>query len=117
MFSQKDLKDLFTLKDDIGAVGRGGEGVTETGDKLGDGVIQPNEINYNDNTSSSKKVSSQDDLDTLKIVLSSKGLAGIWDHDFVGNSKLSTTNELENEAVRVANKAAGEFKTNIFSPY
>ena len=107
IFSQKDLKDLFTLKEDIGSMGKGGEGVTETGAKLGSGVIQPTQIKdlHNKNEESLK-----DNIDTLKSVLSSKGLAGIWDHDFSSISKFSSANDLEDEAVRVAKKAAGKLK-------
>jgi len=51
LFSQKDLKDLFTLQPDTKSISEGGSGVTETGDVVrGSGVVlHPCEIRDNEN--------------------------------------------------------------------
>ena len=104
LFSQKDLKDLFTLNEDTGAIGKGGEGITDTGRRLGDGVVQREQIEFQQ-----QKNSNSDNNQTLKSVLSSRGLAGIWDHDSIETSKdVDTVDELERHAYRVAEKAAGK---------
>jgi len=64
LFSQKDLRDLFTLKHDGGSIGSGGDGITETVEMTkGDGAVDiddPQEL----------------DDKTLKDVMKSKGRPG-----------------------------------------
>jgi hypothetical protein len=102
MFSQKDLRDLFTLKADVDSVAKGGEGVTETGELTkGRGVMDVEE--------GADETEFQDDKETITEVLKSKGLAGVFDHDIVDKpfaSKSSTLKEMENEASKVASRAA-----------
>ena len=102
LFSQRDLKDLFTLKADTGSVRSGGDGLTETGAATrGAGVLDPTE------TVTSEE--SKDNEETLKKVLKSKGLAGIFDHDFVeqdsSQPKRESVREMEEHAKRVARNA------------
>jgi DNA excision repair protein ERCC-6 len=104
LFSQRDLKDLFTLKADTGSVRSGGDGLTETGAVTKSvGVVDPDIV--------PAKETSRDDSETLKTVLKSKGLAGVFDHNFVDpddcNSRKSmTVREMEEQAKRVAREAA-----------
>lgn len=86
LFSQQQLKDLFTLKTDSGSFRDGGEGVTETGMITGgSGVIE-------------KPVEgdSKDSNETLKQVMRSRGLAGIFDHDVLEEDS-SQKNQIEKE--------------------
>lgn len=69
MFSQKDLRDLFTLKADVDSVAKGGEGITETGELTkGRGVV--------DVDADIEGKEAEDNSETLEMVLKSKGLAG-----------------------------------------
>lgn len=106
MFSQNDLKDFFTLKADDGSIITGGNGVTELGSiTRGQGVVTPEELLPDVDGEGS----GVDDNETLQTVMKSKGLAGIFDHDFVDSSaskKTTTTMEMEDKARRVAQKAA-----------
>ena len=118
MFSQKDLRDLFTLKPDANDV-RNGDGITETGELTkGRGVIYADDTgDGNDEVigrNSAGEVAealnnSKDNKDTIDEIMKSKGLAGIFDHDFVDNpssKKSLTINEMEQQAKKVAAKAA-----------
>ncbi len=102
MFSQKDLRDLFTLKADVHSVSKGGEGVTETGELTkGRGVIDVEE--------GPEESQGSDDKETMVEVLKSKGLAGVFDHDIVDKpyaKKSSTLREMERDASKVAARAA-----------
>ena len=110
LFSRKDLKDLFTLKADVGSVVNGGHGLTETGEMTrGAGVVDPDE----EGSSTTQSSSSKDDKKTLKSVLMSKGLAGVFDHGFVddpASRKSSSVLEMEQHAKRVAREAAKQLK-------
>ncbi|KAI2497754.1 hypothetical protein MHU86_16749 [Fragilaria crotonensis] len=106
LFSQRDLQDLFTLKADDGSVIRGGQGVTELGTiTKGQGVVDPEAV------ASRNKVDDDDDNDdmaTLETVMKSKGLAGVFDHDFVDTSdvkKSLAVREMEEKAKQVAAEA------------
>mmetsp|Transcript_12003 Transcript_12003/g.26179 ORF Transcript_12003/g.26179 Transcript_12003/m.26179 type:complete len:1309 (-) Transcript_12003:106-4032(-) len=97
LFSQKHLKDLFTLKADT-------NDVTETGEiTKGGGVV---EMNNSEEPSESENKDEQpaDNYDW------SKGLCGIFDHDFVENpsakKKPLSVVEMEENARKVAMKAA-----------
>lgn len=121
MFSQKDLRDLFTLKSDIRATG--GNGVTETGELTkGKGVINADDI---ENESPSCEADDlQDNKDTLDEVLKAKGLAGIFDHDIIDQpfaKKSQTAQEMEEQAKKVAARAAkilaeSSHQTSAFEP-
>ena len=90
LFSQKDLKDLFTLRADNGSLIAGGDGSTETSELTrGDGYVDPDEV--------ASKKSPSDDGETMRTVLKSKGLAGVFDHDVIESSdinKKSSTREM-----------------------
>mmetsp|Transcript_36444 Transcript_36444/g.76804 ORF Transcript_36444/g.76804 Transcript_36444/m.76804 type:complete len:1371 (-) Transcript_36444:194-4306(-) len=107
LFSQKDLKDLFTLKADT-------NDVTETGEiTKGRGVV---EMNVSEETGEHENGNKQqgDNKDTLDTVMKSKGLCGVFDHDFVENSstkkKPISEVEMEENARKVALKAARALK-------
>ena len=75
---------MFSLKADNGSIVSGGEGVTETSELTkGDGFVDPDDEN-------ATKGKHQDEGETMRTVMKSKGLAGIFDHDIVeggGNTK------------------------------
>ena len=110
MFSQKDLKDLFTLKPDSSNVHGGGDGVTETGELTkGRGVINEDDINDAKNEATNASSNFQDNKETLDEIMKSKGLAGIFDHDIVDqpfSKKSLTAKEMEDQATKAAEKAA-----------
>lgn len=124
LFSQKDLKDFFTLKPDVGSIARGGEGLTETGEITnGVGVVDPDEAG--DELAMDSEDAVEDNVNTLQEVLKSKGLAGVFDHDVVDYSKSknksSSVREMEEQAKAVARNAARELKkssvgNNPFEP-
>ena len=101
LFSQNDLKDLFTLKADSADS-------TETGKiTKGRGVVDVN-TSETDNTSDQGQEEAENG-ETLELVMKSKGLCGVFDHDFVENSsakKKPSEIEMEENAKRVAVKAA-----------
>jgi len=107
LFSQKDLRDFFTLKADDGSIISGDHGVTELGTiTRGQGVITPEEVLPN---TTGDEVGSVDDKETLVTVMKSQGLAGIFDHDFVDSSaskKTISILEMEEKARKVAQEAA-----------
>ena len=108
LFSQKDLKDLFTLKADT-------EDITETGEiTRGRGVV---DVNIPDAAVASEN--SGDDqpknIDTLEVVMKSKGLLGVFDHDFAENSssqkkKSMSEVEMEDDAKKTALKAVASLQ-------
>jgi DNA excision repair protein ERCC-6 len=103
LFSQKDLRDLFTLKTNVHSVSKGGDGITETGELTkGRGVV---DVDANANSGQE----AGENKETLAEVLKSKGLAGIFDHDIVDKpyaTKSLSVKEMELEASRVASRAA-----------
>jgi len=107
LFSQRDLRDFFTLKADDGSIIKGGHGMTETGALTrGRGVVDPDAMQSDD-------VGAGDNTETLETVMKSKGLAGVFDHDFVeatGNNKSISAQEMEEKAKRVARDAARAIK-------
>lgn len=117
LFSQRDLKDLFSLKADVGSVENGGQGLTETGEKTrGGGVVDPDtesvELSPDDSAH-------QENSDTLETVMKSKGLAGVFDHDFVdkpASRKSASALEMEDHAKRVARDAAAALKLSASFP-
>lgn len=101
LFSQKDLKDLFTLKADSGSITEGNGGMTETTQMTrGLGNVNPENI---DETGNQK-----DDGEIMKSVLQSQGLAGVFDHDIVednGTTKKASVREMEDRAKSIAREA------------
>ena len=106
LFSQKDLRDLFTLKADS-------KDATETGDiAKGHGVVG---MNITDEPPNSENDDEHliDNSHTLEAVMKSKGLCGVFDHDFVENTiskKPISVVEMEECARKVALKAAQALK-------
>lgn len=111
MFSQRDLKDLFTLSADSGSVRSGGNGMTATSKiTQGQGVVHAD-----DNEDDEERGPNDNDA-TLKKVMKSKGLAGIFDHHTVEVSvkgKSASVQEMEDQAKRVAREAAKALKNSI----
>ena len=109
LFSQRDLRDLFTLKDDTGSVRGGSDGVTDTGALTkGAGVIDPDE--------EPSEETLKDDQETLEQVMKSKGLAGIFDHNFVEQDcrqKSTSVREMEDRAKEVAKEAARALQLSV----
>lgn len=111
LFSQRDLRDLFTLKADTGSVRNGGDGSTETAAHTqGIGIIDPED-------DVGKDVDGKDDNgDTLKTVMQSKGLAGVFDHHFVEHDtsrKSTTVREMEQKAKEVARAAVSALRRSV----
>lgn len=109
LFSQHDLRDLFTLRMYTGSVRAGSEGITETGGLTkGAGVIDPDEEPSEDGL--------KDNQETLENVMKSKGLAGIFDHNFVeqdSRQKSTSVREMEEYAKRVALDAAEALRKSM----
>jgi len=111
LFSQKDLRDLFTLKADTGSVARGGDGMTVTGEiTRGGGVIDPDAAPAQGTAEETDK-NKKDDQATLEEVMKSKGLAGVFDHDFVDKpsarrNRSVAARQMEEQATNAANSAA-----------
>eukprot|EP00980_Cylindrotheca_fusiformis_P017502 scaffold5490_cov125-Cylindrotheca_fusiformis.AAC.19 len=117
LFSQKDLKDLFSLKADNGSVISGGDGLTETGELTkGDGYVDPDEDPSVDVDTG--------DGETMRTVLKSRGLAGVFDHGIVESTdvvKKASVREMEAKARQIAREAAGALQESVaeqesFSP-
>jgi DNA excision repair protein ERCC-6 len=111
LFTQKDLRDFFTLKADGGSVASGSDGITDTSEITKGGFVDPDDA-------IAANGSLQDNEETLRTVMKSKGLAGIFDHDFVeaNHTKKSTTErEIEEQAKRVAKSAVSALRKSVFS--
>jgi len=108
LFSQRDLKDLLSLKVDSGKIQSGGASSIETGRiTRRAGVADVNEP---------LATSTEDDGDTLKKVMQSNGLAGVFDHKFVEqdqSNKSSSILQMENHAKRIAREAAAALKESV----
>jgi DNA excision repair protein ERCC-6 len=107
LFSQKDLRDLFTLKADT-------DDITETGEiTRGKGVV---DVNIPDAAATSENNYEElpENSNTLEVVMKSKGLCGVFDHDFVENSsskkKSMSEIEMENDAKKTALKAVASLQ-------
>jgi len=110
LFSQRDLRDLFTLGADTGSVRSGGDGITETSKVTrGVGVVDAG-------TDLSEENDNDDNTETLKKVMKSQGLAGIFDHhsvEFEHKRKSTTVREMEEHAKRVAKEAVEALKKSV----
>jgi DNA excision repair protein ERCC-6 len=114
MFSQRDLKDLFTLTADSGSVKSGGDGMTATSKiTKGHGIVNADGSGDDDDD----EERGPDDNDaTLKKVMKSEGLAGIFDHHMVEatvKKKSAGAQEMEEQAKRVAREAAKALQNSI----
>jgi DNA excision repair protein ERCC-6 len=108
LFSQKDLKDLFTLKADT-------KDITETGEiTRGKGVVDVNMPDEADASENNDEEQAQKNNNTLEVVMKSKGLCGVFDHDFVENSsskkKSISEKEMEHDAKKTALKAVASLQ-------
>jgi len=114
LFSQKDLRDLFTLKVDGGSVSAGSEGITETGHLTkGEGYVDPD---HEEESNSGNGEGGNDDGETMQSVLRSKGLAGVFDHDLVESntpSQKASIREMEENAAKVARAAVSALKQSV----
>jgi len=113
LFSQRDLRDLFSLKADTGSVRSGGDGWTETSEATkGVGVVDPDE--------EIAEETSKDNEATLRKVMRSKGLAGVFDHGHVEHDptrKTATIREMEDQAKRVAREAVSALRRSVTSQH
>lgn len=110
LFSQRDLRDLFTLGQDTGSVRSGGDGITETSKVTrGIGVVDAE-------ADLSEETENDDNVATLKKVIKSQGLAGIFDHHSVEadhKRKSTTVREMEEHAKRVSKEAVEALKQSV----
>merc|ERR1719253_1299547 len=101
LFSQKHLKDLFTLNTDT-------SGSTETCRiTKGGGVVDMKRPDCPSRENNGKQQT--DNKDTLDSVMKTKGLCGVFDHDFIEDSsskKTMSVLEMEDNARKVALEAA-----------
>jgi DNA excision repair protein ERCC-6 len=107
LFSQRDLRDLFSLTADNGSVRSGSDGITATSVITnGVGVVEDADIN-----------SENDDNEVaLKKLMKSKGLAGIFDHHSVEpdhKRKTATVREMEERAKQIAKDAARVLQESV----
>jgi DNA excision repair protein ERCC-6 len=109
LFSQKDLKDLFTLKADNGSIVEGAGGITETTQMTkGVGYVNPGDKDSTGNQ--------EDDNEIMKSVLQSQGLAGVFDHDVVesnGATKKASVREMEDKAKSIAREALRNLSESV----
>lgn len=106
MFSQRDLKDLFTLSTDNV---KNGETETSRFTK-GQGVVTADASDEED------AATLGDNDATLKKVMKSKGLAGIFDHHTIESNskeKSATAQEMEDQAKRIARGAVKALQNSI----
>ena len=118
LFSQRDLRDLFTLKADTGSLRSGGDGSTDTAAYTqGIGVVDPSaDVGRNDDEDENEDETKDDNEDTLKSVMQSKGLAGVFDHHFVeqdASRKSTTVREMEAKAKEVARAAVAALRQSV----
>lgn len=110
LFSQRDLRDLFSLGEDSGSVRSGGDGITETSKVTrGIGVVDADVDLRGDSEN-------DDNTATLKKVMKSQGLAGIFDHhsvEFEHKRKSTTVREMEEHAKRVSKEAVEALKESV----
>jgi DNA excision repair protein ERCC-6 len=108
LFSQRDLKDLFSLSADNGSIRSGGDGITSTSAITnGVGVVESADLEGNDNG---------DNEAALKKLMKSKGLAGIFDHHSLEpdhKRKSTTVREMEEKAKQVAKEAAQALQNSV----
>ena len=110
LFSQRDLRDLFTLGEDAGSIRSGGDGITDTSKVTrGVGVVDAE-------ADLSEETEKDDNIATLKKVMNSKGLAGVFDHhsvEFDSKRRSTTVREMEEHAKRVSREAVEALKESV----
>ena len=109
LFSQKDLRDLFSLRSDDAR----GEQLTETAQLMkAKGVIKPKDAEQDPSDAPSKN----DDSNALSALLRSKGLAGVFDHgvvDSVSRKKSRVDIEMEEMAKKAAQNALKTLERSV----
>ena len=108
LFSQRDLKDLFSLSADNGSIRSGGDGITATSAITnGVGVVESADLEGKE---------SCDNEVALKKLMKSRGLAGVFDHHSLEpdhKRKSITIREMEEKAKRVAKEAARALQNSV----
>ena len=100
---------MFSLKADNGSIVSGAEGVTETAQLTkGDGYVDPDD-------EAAARTNEEDDGETMRTVLKSQGLAGIFDHDVVEGkkSKKASVREMESRAKTIAREALQNLRQSV----
>jgi hypothetical protein len=101
---------LFSLKADNGSIVSGAEGVTETSHLTkGDGYVNPDD-------ELATRSNQEDDGETMRTVLRSNGLAGIFDHDVVegkSKGKKASVREMEARAKQIAREALQNLQQSV----
>jgi DNA excision repair protein ERCC-6 len=115
LFSQRALHDLFSLAADTGSVRAGGDGLTDTGKVTkGVGVLDLDQ----DIDDGDKGDGNGDNQRTLRKVMKSKGLAGVFDHNYLDEEpsrKSTTAREMEEQAKQVAREAVKALEQSLKS--
>ena len=113
LFSQRDLHDLFSLTEDSGSVRAGSDGLTDTG-KVTRGV---GVVDFDQDVGTTNDADDDNDR-TLRKVMKSKGLAGVFDHHYLEEDtsrKSITVREMEEQAKKVAREAARTLEQSLAS--
>lgn len=101
---------MFSLKADNGSIVSGAEGLTETSQLTkGDGYIDPDD-------ELATQTNQEDDGETMRTVLKSQGLAGIFDHDVVEGKtkdKRASVREMEARAKQIARDALKNLQQSV----
>ena len=116
LFSQKDLHDLLTLQPDGGKASNGKEETIETAERLA-GASRKDESSGSVDTVEVSK----DDGETLDSIMKSKGLAGVFDHNFVDPSSSSVKSqsalEMERQAKQIAKLPLNLLASQVNYPF
>lgn len=111
---------MFSLSADSSSVRSGGAGITDTGKVTkGIGVVDLDQETRQDDTISAPARRLNDNTDneeTLKKVMKSKGLAGVFDHHYLEEDhsrKSVTAREMEDHAKRVAKEAVRALERSL----
>lgn len=113
LFSQRELCDLFSLGSDTGSVRGGGDGVTDTA--LATQGVGNVTDEADERVTLAKETNDDNDM-TLKKVMKSKGLAGIFDHEVMEpgcKTKSGTEKEIEKQAKTVAKEAVKALMSSV----
>lgn len=114
LFSQRDLNDLFSLSADTGSMRAGGDGLTDTGKVTrGLGVV---DLEHDVGSAKTESEQSDDNNATIRKVMKSKGLAGVFDHHYLEDDptrKSTTARELEERAKKIAKDAVKVLQQSV----
>ncbi|GAX09892.1 DNA excision repair protein ERCC-6 [Fistulifera solaris] len=115
LFSQREIHDLFSLSADSSSVRSGGVGITDTGKVTkGVGVVDMDQDVRHD--AAARPAANADNEETLRKVMKSKGLAGVFDHHYLEGDpsrKSVTVREMEDHAKRVAKEAVRALEKSL----